>query len=730
MAEEENTLIQNADGIYFESVENEEGMNLNLEPELNNKLAGLIQDRFTSSELARDADEGRWMTAYHNYRGLYPKNVKFRESEKSRVFVKVTKTKVLAAFGQLVDVIFGGNKFPIGVSETKVPEGVPEIAHLDTANPVPGIETSVGEQEEQPTDDPFDVGYEGDGRTLKPGATYGTGKFEGPLDKQAEGSLVEGASANPQIPEMKPAQKAARRMEKLIHDQIEESNGASEIRNALFESSLFGTGIVKGPFNFNKTLNRWDDNEDGERTYNPVEVRVPRIEFVSIWDFFPDPNATSINECEFVIHRHKLNRSQFRSLSKLPYFDKDQIRGCLEMGPNYEEKDYEYELKDDNRMSDIGSAKYEVLEYWGIMDAQYAREVGMELSDDVDDLDEVQINAWVSNGKVLRAVVNPFTPHRIPYHAFSYEKNPYSFFGIGVAENMDDSQKIMNGHARMAIDNLALSGSLVFDVDETALVGGQTMEIYPGKVFRRQAGVPGTAINGVKFPNTSTENIMMFDKFRQLADEQTGIPSYSHGQTGVHSITRTASGMSMLLGAASLNIKTVIKNLDDFLLKPLGEAYFQWNMQFLESKLGVKGDLEVKATGTASLMQKEVRSQRLTTFLQSIQNPAIAPFVKINKLIGELAYSLDLDPDEILNDPEEAAIMAQIIGMQNNVGQATGETPLTPNEQQGGMGGLEGTPQQPPQLGVTGTGGGNIGTGNVPQSGEDQFSGTPRAVEG
>ena len=728
MAEEKNTLIQNADGLYFESVEDEEGMNLNLEEDLNNKLAGLIEDRFSDSERARDADEGRWMTAYHNYRGLYPKNVKFRESEKSRVFVKVTKTKVLAAFGQLVDVIFGGNKFPIGVSETKVPEGISEIAHLDTNNPVPGIETTQETYSEvNEVTNPFDVGYEGDGKTLKAGETLTVVE---PLDKQAQDSLTEGASANPQLPEIKPAQKAARRMEKLIHDQIEESNGSSEIRNALFESALFGTGIVKGPFNFNKTLNRWEDNEDGEREYNPLQVRVPRIEFVSIWDFFPDPNATSMNECEYVIHRHKLNRSQFRSLSKLPYFDKDQIRACLEMGASYEEKDYELELKDDHRTSDYGSSKYEVLEYWGIMDAQYAREVGMELGEDVDDLDEVQINAWISNGKVLRAVVNPFTPHRLPYHSFSYEKNPYSFFGIGVAENMDDSQKIMNGHARMAIDNLALSGSLVFDVDETALVGGQSMEIYPGKVFRRQAGGPGTARNGLKFPNTSTENMMMFDKFRQLADEQTGIPSYSHGQTGVQSMTRTASGMSMLLGAASLNIKTVIKNLDDFLLRPLGEAYFQWNMQFLESKLGVEGDLEVKATGTASLMQKEVRSQRLTTFLQSIQNPAIAPFVKVNKLIGELAYSLDLDPDEILNDPEEAAIMAQIIGMQNNVGQATGETPLTPNEQQGVMGGPEGTPQQPTDIGVTGTGGGNIGTGNVPQSGEDQFSGTPRAVEG
>jgi len=729
MAEKENSLIQNADGLYFQSEENEEGMSLNLEDDLNNKLAGLIEDRFSTAERARDADEERWMTAYHNYRGLYAKNVKFRESEKSRVFVKVTKTKVLAAFGQLVDVIFGGNKFPIGVSETRVPEGSPEIAHLDINNPVPGIETSQEAAIEKEIESPFDVGFDGDGRVLKAGATYSSSKFEGPLDVQAADSLIEGPSANPQAPEMKPAQKAARRMEKLIHDQIEESNGASEIRNSLFEAALFGTGIVKGPFNFNKTLNRWTE-EDGEREYNPIEVRVPRIEFVSIWDFFPDPNATNINECEFVIHRHKLNRAQFRSLSKLPYFKKDQIRQCLEMGPNYVEKDYEAELKDDDSAYENSSGKYEVLEYWGIMDAEYAREVGMEIDDSVDDLDELQINAWISNGKVLRAVVNPFAPHRIPYHAFSYEKNPYSFFGIGVAENMDDSQKIMNGHARMAIDNLALSGSLVFDVDETALVGGQTMEIFPGKVFRRQAGMPGTAINGLKFPNTSTENMMMFDKFRQLADEQTGIPSYSHGQTGVQSMTRTASGMSMLLGAASLNVKTVIKNLDDFLLKPLGEAYFQWNMQFLESKLGVEGDLEVKATGTASLMQKEVRSQRLTTFLQSIQNPAIAPFVKINKLIGELAYSLDLDPDEILNDPEEAAIMAQIIGMQNNAGQTNGEASINPNQQQGSMGGIQGTPQQPPNLGVTGTGDGNIGTGAVPQSGEDQFSGTPRGAEG
>jgi len=729
MADNDNTFLT-ADNLY-EDVEGEAGKNLNLEQNQKQNLVGIIQSRFYQAEDARNTDETRWLRSYENYRGLYNKSVKFRDSEKSRVFVKITKTKVLAAYGQLVDVIFGTGKFPIGIQETKIPEGELGQANLDINNPQMGLESpqsgmqlpdDIGNR----IDNPYDVGYEGDGRTLKPGATFGLGVFSEPIEDKVADQLVEGYSPNPQALEISPAQKAARRMEKLIHDQIDESKGSSEIRNALLEASLLGTGIIKGPFNFNKKLNKWEVGEDGERSYNPLEVRVPRIEFVSCWDFYPDPAATSIEECEYVVHRHKMNKSQLRQLRNMPYFNEDAIRSCLIEGPNYQEKDFENQLKDDARQDEYQS-NFEVLEYWGIMDAEYAREVGIELDDSIDDLDEVQINAWVCGNQLLRAVINPFTPYRLPYHAFPYERNPYNFFGIGVAENMDDSQQIMNGHARMAVDNLAMAGSLVFDVDESALVGGQSMEIYPGKIFRRQAGMPGQAIHGVKFPNTAPENMMMFDKFRQLADEQTGIPSYSHGQTGVQSMTRTASGMSMLLGAASLNIKTVVKNLDDFLLRPLGESFFQWNMQFFEGSLDVEGDLEVRATGTNSLMQKEVRSQRLTMFLQTAQSPAIAPFVKISKLVSELAYSLDLDPDEILNDPEEAAMMAQIIGMQN-AGQNIGTEAELAGQEQGPMGSLAGTPAQPQDLGPTGTGGGNIGTGNVPVAGESEFSGTNRAT--
>jgi len=708
------------------------------EEEAISNLVAKINSRFQQCETTREDDEDRWLQAFHNYRGRYFKNVAFRDHEKSRVFVKVTKTKVLAAYGQLIDVLFGANKFPLTIQETRVPEGIDEYAHLNplkeqmgmnqNEQPTPGIEGNMDYTPGEPMmqESNGGLGFPGDGNDLAPGTTFNDlnndANLGGLEEEYAEADLTSGPAPSPEMPQIKPAQIAARRLEKLILDQIEESNGSVELRSAIFEACLLGTGIIKGPFTYNKTLHKYSDTGNG-REYTPETVKVPKMEFVSIWDFYPDPNARNMEEAEFVIQRHRLNRNQVLDLANRPFFNKQAIMDCVRMGAKYNKKSWETDIDlEKSQYPDIESNRFEVLEYWGTIDAMSAREEGLELDESIDDMEEVQVNVWMIRDKVIRIVQNPFKPFRTPYQSFVYEKNPYTFFGIGVPENMDDAQQIMNGHARMAIDNLALAGNLVFDIDESALASNQTMEVFPGKIFKRQAGSPGQSIYGLKFPNTAVENMQMFDKFRQLADESTGLPSYSHGQTGVQSMTRTASGMSMLLGAASLNIKTVVKNLDDFLLKPLGEAYFQWNMQFFEGQMDVKGDLEIRASGTNSLMQKEVRSQRLTMFLQTAQSPAIAPFVKISKLISELAYSLDLDPDEILNDPEEAAIMAQIIGMQNNGQEASAEA--QPNSQQQTMAGSGGVPQQPQDIGVTGTGGGNIGIGNVPQSGEDQFTGT------
>ena len=95
MADEENTLIQGADNLYFEAVEGENARILTLEEQLHNQFVGILLDRYIAAQQARDFDEQRWITAYHNYRGIYPKHLKFRESEKSKVLLKLQKLKYL-----------------------------------------------------------------------------------------------------------------------------------------------------------------------------------------------------------------------------------------------------------------------------------------------------------------------------------------------------------------------------------------------------------------------------------------------------------------------------------------------------------------------------------------------------------------------------------------------------------------------------------------------------------
>jgi len=519
-------------------------------------------------------------------------------------------------------------------------------------------------------------------------------------------------------PQIEPATLAAEAMQKVIHDQLEESKAITILRHVFFEMALLGTGILKGPFTDSKSYHSYDSMEDEEGNLTNVHVQkvksIPSIDAVSCWDFYPDPNATNIQDCDYVIQRHSYNKQQLEDLGDKPMFDREAVQECLKMGPNYQTRGFESSLYDRENITSIYKNRFEILEYWGTVSKKIADECGLSYDTDSE---VVHINAWICGGKVLRMVENPFTPKRIPYLICPYELNPYQFFGIGIPENMEDSQQVMNGHARMAIDNLALAGNLVFDVDETMLVPGQDMKVFPGKIFRRQSGQTGQAIHGVKFPNTAGENLQMFDKFRQLADEATGIPSYSHGATGVQSTTRTASGMSMLMGAAALSIKTVIKNIDDYLLKPLGESLFHWNMQFNDEAPHIKGDLEIKAQGTASLMQKEVRSQRLMTFMQTASNPTLAPFVKWHTCLKEVAKSLDIDPDQLINDPEKAAIFAQIMGMangnQNNTTAAGGQSQMGPN----GPVPTGASPTDP-----SGAGGGNIGTGNVPMPGEAGFS--------
>ena len=656
-------------------------------------LLSFIQKRYTSAEDSRRADETRWLRAYRNYRGIYGPDVQFTKTEKSRVFIKVTKTKVLAAYGQIVDVLFSNNKFPLSIEPSVLPEGVADDVFFDLKDQTPP---------QIPYGDEAAAQITGDENLDQLEEMLGALKEE----LKDIPNLKRGVGKTPSAVTFSPAMVAAKKMEKKIHDQLNESNASKHLRSSAFECALFGTGVMKGPFAVNKEYPDW--TESGE--YKPIIKTVPEASHVSLWNFYWDPDAANTDECQYVIERHKMSRSQLRALKRRPHFRGNIIDQLIAEGEGYVKKYWEDDLHDYTQSQ--GVDRFEVLEYWGNVDVDLLIENDIDIPEELQDAGEVQANIWFCNNRILRLVLNPFKPAKIPYYAVPYELNPYSLAGVGVAENMDDTQTLMNGFMRMAVDNGVLSGNLVFEIDETNLVPGQDMEVYPGKVFRRQGGAPGQALFGTKFPNVSQENLQLFDKARQLADESTGMPSFAHGQTGVSGVGRTASGISMLMNAASGSIKTVIKNVDDYLLAPIGKAFFNFNMQF-DFDPEIRGDLEVMARGTESLMANEVRSQRLMQFLQIVSNPQLMPFAKMPYIIREIAKAMDLDEDKVTNSIEEAARQA-----------ALAPAPAAP----AGAPAAGGAPGVPGVQDMTGGGGGNIGIGAAATPGEQGFSGNVEAV--
>jgi len=666
-----------------------------------NPIVALVNSRFNSASTSRQNVEERWMSAYQNYRGIYDANVRFLDAEKSRVFIKITKTKVLAAYGQILDVLFAEGNLPITIEPTEKPLNVPEEIHVDANDPILDELANVDV-----------IGFAGDEEGLLPGESLKEriqrilSKAFGKDVKTQEGFSKRASAVNRNV-----AEEAAKNMERLIHDQLSENGIGAQIRRTIFEQVLLGTGVLKGPFLDTKEYPRWT----GEGAYDPILQDIPGLTHTSVWNIYPDGNASMIEDAEFVIERHLLTKSQVRTLANLPHFRKTAIDDLLEFDPNFVPQGWEHFLQESDTTL-LNTNRYEILEYWGTLDKEFVEtELGdtIEIPPELEDFEELQVNVWVSGNHILRLVLNPFIPRRIPYLRVPYEDDPYNFFGIGLAENMEDSQMLMNGFVRLAVDNAVLSNSIMLEVDETNLVPGQDMSIYTGKIWRRQGGPPGQAIFSTSFTNTAPQSMQIYQQFRQLADEETGIPSFSHGQTGVTGIGRTASGISMLMGAASVAIKTVIRNVDDFLITPLGNAMFAFNMQF-NRRPEIMGDLAVKTKGTSGLLQKELKVSKLLQFIQITSGPTLAPKVNLDYIIGELAAEMGLDRDKVIRTELDLQL-AEIL--------ANAEASAASNTLQNTADGNN--PAATPSINdVTGGGGANIGFPTSPAvPGQEGFAG-------
>jgi hypothetical protein len=607
-----------------------------MDPEDVQGLGPRLQSLYREYKDARKDNEDQWILNLRQFLGQYdPDTLAKLSGARSKIFVGLTRTKVMSAFSRLTDLLFQPGQDFWSVAPTPVPELDP----LETAEIVKRATAEVMEAS---------------------GAMVPTQVMD--VINQRKDELIE--DIRQEINER--AATAADEMTLTIRDQLSEANTEQKLKEAIMEACIFGTGCVKsGTVRIDRTK-RWKRMMvNGVQTHALMikeEVR-PEIESVSIFDIYPDPYATSNDDIHGLFRRHVLTRRQFRELRDLDGFDGDAIAGILEYSPagNYIEEDYERIRREvaNIKVQSGPTNRFEVLEYWGSLNVSDLRDAGVDVPEGADDGDEFDANVWICDGKVIRAMLNPIPDGRIPYNCFPYERNPHQFWGTGVPAMMRDSQQTMNAATRIFIDNMAISSGPMVEINSDFLEAGEdARDLHPWKVWLRSGGDPNSPMVRFHQPIANANGLStVIDMFRKFADETTSLPSYTHGDTG-QSLNKTATGMSILMGNANVALKSTLKNLDDFLVIPLVKSLYNWNMEWSENER-LKGDLKIEARGSTSLIQREVRSQRLLQFLQLISNPVDMQITKRQQLLTEIAKSMDINPAEVFKTERELAQEAQ-----------------------------------------------------------------------
>ena len=456
-----------------------------------------------------------------------------------------------------------------------------------------------------------------------------------------------------------------------IEDQLVETNAEMKLKESMLEACIFGSGAVKSGtvrIDQKQSYSQVLDPETGQQSYqlNIVETVAPEVESVSIFDLYPDPYCTTLDDCDGLFRRHVLTRRQMRDLADLPQFDGEMVKYLLKIhrGGNHTEEDHETTRRRIAGINDNSeSNRFVVMEYWGTVDGYELEEHGIELEEGSDLSDDYSACVWVCDGKVLKVMLNPIAGYKMPYHIFPYERSPHQFWGTGVPRMMRDSQGTMNTATRIWLDNMALSSGPMVEVNTDLLAAGEDpTDIHPWRVFLREGGDGSMPAVRWYQPVANANGLnQIVEIFRRFADETTPLPSYTHGEQ-TQGLNKTATGMSMLMGAANIALKSTIKNIDDFLIEPMIESLFHFNMEFGTNEKS-KGDLRIVARGSTSLVQKEIQSQRLLQFL-SIIGEDQSGVIKRTQLLRDIASSMDIEPDDIIKTEEQVALEQQQLQQQ------------------------------------------------------------------
>ena len=585
------------------------------ETQLAGLVTGLIAE-FEQVKSKRRVYEDRWLEDLRQYKGVYsPQILKNIPSNRSKAFIRLTKVKVDTLCARIMDTLFPSNgEKNWGIKPSTNPQVHPELLNRYVL--------SLVQQGENP--DEIDM-------------------------REVEEEL---------------AKKACEEMEKVIEDQLSDNNLKMDYyetsKNVVLSALKFGTGVLKGVLTDTREDKRYIVSSDGTFTLALINREpTPYYEFVPIWNVYPDMNVTEISDANFVWQTHVMSKKDLLELAKRQDFRTKEIIEYINSAPDgdYSLMSYEadlFSIADEETEVNIPDmkGKYLVLERWGYLEGKDLQMAGVDIPEDRVDEIIFPANIWILGNRIIKAVLNPIDGVDIPFFFYYYEKDETSIFGEGLPTITRHPQRILNSAVRALLDNASITTGPQIGVDIRRLVGDEDpTDVYPFKVWLFDNVDDIRKVFSMQYMASYTTEFMNIIKFFYDFLDEVSTPRFMHGDPKVSGSAKTATGLSMLMASANINIKNLVRSFDNRITKPFIKAMYYWNMKF-NPRVDIKGDYEVIALGTASLMAKEVQAQRMLEAVNITNNPRFQGRVDDGKLLAEIMKVLEL-PDHILRTEKE-----------------------------------------------------------------------------
>lgn len=543
---------------------------------------------------------------------------------RSKVFIGLTRQKSNAAEARLSDILLPTDEKNWGIKPTPVPT----LAGMAMDNS-PAVDPATG--------GPLQLS------ALNPA----TGQMEPTQVKKSDVAL-----AAEEV-----ARNRAKAMEREIDDQLVECDYNSQVRAALHNAAVMGTGVLRGPLPMTRFRNSWAAVDPAGEVYELQAISEKKPATISVDPRFvwEDPDCgDDIQNGRGVIELEQKTKRQVRELEKQEGYIKEALAQVLEEGPKRSQAMVEAAREGDRKL--YQKASYDVWMYVGEIDQADMRtaqilngEVGDTQEEEIDPFSSVSAIVVVINDTVVKVAPNPAESGELPYDFYPWEKVSDSPRGYGVPYLMRAPQKVINAAWRMMLDNAAICAGPQIIMRKGKLEPEDgSYKLYARKVwlYAGEDDKPvGDAFSQVEFNMHQAELANIIKLGVDLADAETSTPMISQGEQG--GAPDTVGGMQLLMNSANVVLRRLVKQFDDLVTRRHIRRYYDYNMAYSDKK-DIKGDFSVDARGSSALLVRDIQNQAFTNLLAAGANPVYAKFIDEKKLFEKALAAQHIQPQDIM----------------------------------------------------------------------------------